>query len=88
MSHLSSQGWQPIDAAPSDQEILVFTPEWGPIIASFNSEFGEWLSRMQVPVSMTQPEDHPSHWRPLPAAPESDGDASGSSTQTLSAVGA
>lgn len=62
--------WQPIDSAPKDTEILIHTRPWGPIIASFSSEFGEWLSRMQVPVSIRDDEELPTHWCSLPAPPE------------------
>lgn len=63
-------GWRPIDGAPKDQEILIFTRPWGPIIASFSEEFGEWLSRMQVPVSIKDESEMPTHWQPLPGPPE------------------
>lgn len=67
---MSDSTWQTIDSAPKDQEILVFTRPWGPIIASFSEEFGEWLSRMQVPVSIKEDNELPTHWQPLPAAPD------------------
>lgn len=62
--------WQPIDGAPKDKEILVYTRPWGPIIASFSEEFGEWFSRMQVPVSIKEEEELPTHWQPLPEPPD------------------
>lgn len=62
-------GWQPIDTAPSDEPILVYTQAWGPIIAVHSGEFGEWLSRMQVPVSIGESEA-PTHWHPLPEPPD------------------
>lgn len=61
--------WRSIDSAPSDTEILVYTKPWGPIIASFSAEFGEWLSRMQVPVSIRDREELPTHWQALPGPP-------------------
>lgn len=70
MSDDESRQWQPIDTAPSDQEILVYTRSWGPIVASYSEEFGEWLSRMQVPVSIKDEEELPTHWQPLPPAPD------------------
>ena len=70
MSEQATGGWQPIDSAPKDQEILVYTKPWGPIVALHSEEFGEWLSRMQVPVSIKEDEEMPTHWQPLPAAPE------------------
>jgi hypothetical protein len=61
--------WQSIDTVPRDESILIFTPRWGPIIAEFSSEFGEWLSRMQCPVALKEEDEQPTHWMPLPVAP-------------------
>jgi hypothetical protein len=61
-------GWKPIDSAPKDEEILVYTQSWGPIVAVLSEEFGQWLSRMQVPVTITA-EEAPTHWQPLPSPP-------------------
>lgn len=69
MSNDPSSGWQPIASAPKDQEILVYTRPWGAIIALLSAEFGEWLSRMQVPVSIKADDELPTHWQPLPEAP-------------------
>ena len=71
MSDADAETWQPIESAPKDQEILVYTRPWGPIIATLSEEFGEWLSRMQVPVSIKEENELPTHWRPLPEPPES-----------------
>lgn len=71
MAMNAGDGWRPIETAPKDQEILVFTKPWGPIVASYSAEYGEWLSRMQVPVSIRDEEELPTHWQPLPAAPAS-----------------
>ncbi len=62
--------WQMIESAPQDTEILVYTKPWGPIVASYSSEFGEWFSRMQVPVSIKEEDELPTHWRPLPPPPD------------------
>lgn len=69
MSNDPSRGWQPIESAPKDREILVYTRPWGSIIALLSAEFGEWLSRMQVPVSIKEDEELPTHWQPLPEPP-------------------
>ena len=63
-------GWQRIETAPPDERILVFTPRWGAIVAELSSEFGEWLSRMQCPVSLKGNDELPTHWMSLPRAPE------------------
>lgn len=73
---MTSSDWQPIDTAPKDTEILVYTRPWGTIVASFSEEFGEWVSRMQVPVSIKDDEELPTHWRALPDPP-ADADAAG-----------
>ena len=64
------RGWQPIDTAPKDEPILIYTRSWGPLIAVRSGEFGEWLSRMQVPVSISDETEAPTHWCPLPGPPE------------------
>lgn len=67
--------WQPIDTAPGDRDILIYVPQWGPLIARFNREFDEWSSRMQYPVSLAEESDRPTHWMPLPQPPEGEGAA-------------
>lgn len=62
--------WRPLDTAPHDETILVFSKRWGPIIVEFSSEFREWLSRMQAPASLNGQEDDLTHWMPLPATPD------------------
>jgi hypothetical protein len=63
-----TQTWQSIETAPSDTEVLIYTRQWGSIIARHSEEHDSWLSRMQVPVSLG-PDDAPSHWQPLPEPP-------------------
>ena len=61
--------WQPIDTVPEDQDVLIYVAAWGPLIARFNSEFREWTSRMQCPVSLSEETDRPTHWMALPEPP-------------------
>jgi len=70
MENALAAGWQPIESVPKDREVLVYTRPWGPIIAVLSQEFGEWLSRMQVPVSIRDENELPTHWQELPSAPD------------------
>jgi Protein of unknown function (DUF551) len=63
--------WRPIESAPKDQDILVFSQRWGALIAEFSSEFGQWFPRMQCPVTLHGDTDAVTHWMPLPVAPSS-----------------
>jgi hypothetical protein len=69
MSPVAAPAWSSIESAPKDEEILVFTPPWGPIIALYDSEFGQWLSRMQSPAAIVQDDEKPTHWMRLPEPP-------------------
>lgn len=77
MTEPATSLWKSIDSAPKDTEVLVYTKPWGAIIASYSEEFGTWLSRMQVPVSIREDEEIPTHWQPLPPAPDADDQAVG-----------
>ena len=61
--------WRPIDGAPADEDVLVFSTRWGALIAAFSSELRQWLPRMQCPVSLHAEADGVTHWMPLPPAP-------------------
>jgi hypothetical protein len=65
--HLS---WRCIATAPRDQNVLVYSLRWGVIVASFSSEFGTWLPRMQCPAALNH-EDTAliTHWMPMPGVP-------------------
>ena len=63
-------GWYDVASVPKDEEVLIYTPHWGTLIAVYSEEFGEWLSRMQVPVAIKGEDELPTHWRPLPAPPD------------------
>ena len=61
--------WRPIDSAPPDEDILVFSTRWGSLIAAWSGEFRQWFPRMQCPVALDGAADGVTHWMPLPAAP-------------------
>jgi hypothetical protein len=46
---MAEPAWRPIESAPKDQDIIVFSQRWGSLIAEFSSEFGQWFPRMQCP---------------------------------------
>ncbi|MDF3062041.1 MAG: hypothetical protein K0S06_2150 [Microvirga sp.] len=67
---MAEPAWRPIESAPKDQDIIVFSQRWGSLIAEFSSEFGQWFPRMQCPVALHGEDDGLTHWMPLPVAPE------------------
>ncbi len=67
---MTQPSWRPIDTAPHDQNLLVFSLRWGVLIAEYSSEFRRWLPRMQCPVTLDARTDELSHWMPLPVVPE------------------
>jgi Protein of unknown function (DUF551) len=64
--------WRPIETAPTDQNVMVFSRRWGALIAEYSSEFRQWFPRMQCPVSLRGEEHELTHWMPLPIAPEAE----------------
>ena len=75
---MSDADWQTIETAPKDTPVLVHSKPWGVIVATLSGEFDQWMSRMQVPVSLGTPEDVPTHWRPMPPMPPGFGPEAGS----------
>jgi hypothetical protein len=50
---MAEPAWRPIESAPKDQDIIVFSQRWGSLIAEFSSEFDQWFPRMQCPSRST-----------------------------------
>ena len=69
---LEAQEWQPIETAPKDAVILAFNPMVGIYTTQYAG--GEWPLRGLVPnlpcSCIWYP--RPTHWRPLPPAPETE----------------
>ncbi len=62
--------WRSIATAPHDRNVLVYSLRWGVIVASFSSEFGAWLPRMQCPAALNQQDVALiTHWMPMPGVP-------------------
>jgi hypothetical protein len=62
--------WQSIASAPQDETILVYSLRWGAIVASYASERGEWVPRMQFPSSLGDGDAALiTHWMPMPGVP-------------------
>jgi hypothetical protein len=58
--------WQPIETAPKDgTRVMVFCPDRGVMEARFNQTYGRWGD----PV-YSEWDCEPTHWMPLPPAPE------------------
>ena len=65
-----ASGWQPIETAPTDgTHILVFAPVDGVVSSYF--KHGCW-QRMTTVYAAGRDGNEPTHWMPLPDAPEAD----------------
>lgn len=70
MTREDSLSWRSISSAPRDQNILIYSLRWGVVVASFSSEFGVWLPRMQCPASLSRDDNQLiTHWMPMPGVP-------------------
>jgi hypothetical protein len=70
MMNGDSLHWRTISSAPRDQAILVYSLRWGAIVASFSSEFGVWMPRMQCPAVLNHDDAGLiTHWMPMPGLP-------------------
>jgi len=60
-------GWQPIESAPKDgTKVIICSSEYSPIVAAFKGS--QWEKRAGSFVAHL-----PTHWMPLPAAPQQKG---------------
>lgn len=57
--------WQPIKISPTATQVLIYDPHEGVVIAS--NDDGEWRTYEDL-----EPKLAPTHWMPLPDAPEVD----------------
>jgi hypothetical protein len=67
------EGWQPIDTAPKDRAVLVFSPSLGCVLCNYSKRpsktlgyESDWVSDCDGNRLARQP----THWMPLPAPPE------------------
>ena len=71
MTEVSETQWHPIATAPRDEVVLIYSRRWGPMMATFRSDFASWFSRMQCPASLNDDDmDLITHWMPVPHAPD------------------
>ena len=62
--------WHGIASAPQDEAILVYSLRWGAIVATIDSESGEWRTPMRCPASLSgQDVALITHWMPMPGVP-------------------
>jgi len=76
VAYLRGQGWLPIESAPTDwTDVLVFDPELRD--AECNGVYSGWFSTIDeqwyAQAAGYNKELKPTHWQPLPAAPEGEG---------------
>lgn len=64
-----SEGWRPIETAPKDERVILFSPCWG-TEAGYHSitrtREPSWFSASGAPYADTE---QPTHWMPLPSPP-------------------
>ena len=69
----STMTWQPIDTAPKDgTDVLVYEPISGEMFVAFYHEV-DWFFVFHPTIKMAV--RNPTLWQPLPAPPQSNGDA-------------
>jgi hypothetical protein len=73
ISAIESQRWQPIESAPKDgTRVILGWPGGGIRYGYFldNSPIGSWRGWRGPSLELPFPSAPPTHWQPLPAAPE------------------
>ena len=62
-----ASGWQPMETAPADGEVLLYTEEWGGVVAFLNRNWGKgapfWDAGFDTPTLT------PTYWHPMPPRP-------------------
>ena len=75
------RGWQPIETAPTDGEYVLVSNGRGVWVARFKDEYQSgwrpacpWQSMMlnHDHIPSTKRKGHPTHWMPLPDAPNAE----------------
>jgi Lar family restriction alleviation protein len=66
-----AQEWQPIEAAPKDQEIWAFNGEQARMVWSEGPDWALWIWADLLLADADPSPDQPTHYMPLPAAPAS-----------------
>jgi hypothetical protein len=70
MTNGESCSWKPIVSAPADEPILVYSLRWGAIVATVDSDSGEWRTPMRYPASLDGADAALiTHWMPMPGVP-------------------
>jgi hypothetical protein len=63
-------GWQPIETAPSGHFAVLLLFERGIVLSCFRDVCGSWMAQSERSPHWRRLRGKPSHWMPLPAAPE------------------
>lgn len=72
LARAEGAGWQPIETAPKDgTRILVWIGDDFPMVAKWKeSKYGSWWNPCEDLIADVLGACAPTHWMPLPAAPE------------------
>lgn len=53
-----------------DDDVLLWSPAWGKVYFGYWRHSEEWIGRSRAEDRAPLPDTNPTHWRPLPTAPE------------------
>jgi hypothetical protein len=71
VTHVEHRLWQPIESAPRDGTVvLVWTREGYHLASYFTGRFGGWVEKDAHYLLTEDTTGLPTHWVPLPPAPD------------------
>lgn len=74
LAHPEAHGWQPIETAPKDEDVLLYLPDDGETEVAVGHEAeGNWYPQDVSTLGGRPFPFQPTHWQPLPPPPTSSG---------------